>query len=234
MTVTIEYGSRRIAVTPSQDSGGSSACFLGRGGSGEHSVAIRLTSDDRTMPRRAVSISCPFEGVWQIRRVSDRVGVEVRFDDGSRLIIPSDRWRLMPADEDRAYVVVATPARSYEFSVRLGQHAPVLAETEPGEDTKTLIALRSDPDVGYFRVCIALCESRLLDPFIDEVPTESEIADRLIATGLEVEISRKSVQRRLESVRSRLGVATNRELRERLVASRAVLPEHLALLKSAD
>lgn len=221
-------------VLPVMDDEDASVCYLGRGGSRDHSVSIRLTGDDMTLPRRAVAISCPFDGVWQIRRVSERVGVEVRFDDGSKLVVPSDRWRLMPGDEERAYVVVVSPSRTYEFAVRTGQHGPVLREPEPGEDAKTVTALRVDPEVGYFRVCLALCESRLLDPFVEEVPTESEIVSRLVATGLEPDITKKSVQRRLESVRARLGLATNRELRDRLVISRAVTVDHLAGLERND
>lgn len=231
MAVTVEYGSKKVVVEPVEGEHPHAICYLGRGGSGDKAVWIRLTTTDRSMPRQAVAISCPVEGLWQIRCVSDKVGVEVRFDDGSRLVVPSDRWRLMPADEDHAYVVVLSPARAYEFGVRVGRHGQPFMGFDGGDDVETYQVFRADPDTGYFRVCVALCESRLLDPFIEQLPTEQQITERLTRTGLEPGLTAKSVQRRLEAVRAKTGVPTNRELRDRLIASRAVTPSHLALLQ---
>lgn len=232
MAVTVEYGSKRVVVEPVLGDNPAAVCQLGRGGSGDKAVWVRLTTQDRSMPRQAVAISCPVEGLWQIRRVSDKVGVEVRFDDGSRLVIPNDRWRLMPADEPHAYVVVLSPARSYEFSVRIGRHgSPFMGFDGDGDDIETYQVFRADPDTGYFRVCVALCESRLVDPFIEHLPTEVQIADRLDRSGIEPGVSVKGVQRRLEAVRAKTGVTSNRELRDRLIASRAITPNHLALLQ---
>jgi hypothetical protein len=76
---------------------------------------------------------------------------------------------------------------------------------------------------------VELCRPKLEDPFNDALPTEPEIVDRLIRSGIEPNITLKSVQRRLESVRSKLELMTNRELRDRLVSSRAVTAAHLDL-----
>jgi hypothetical protein len=229
VAVTVHYGSRHLVVEPVTESPEDAVCYLGRGGVGEHTVWIRLTRSDTSLPRRAVAISCPMEGVWQLRRVSERVGVEARFPDGSRFVVPSDRWRLMPADESEAFVIVESTIRSYEFVVRVGRDGDPYVGPDGGDDTETRVAIKADPDIGYFRVCVELCRPKLQDPFNDALPTEPEIVDRLVRSGIEPLVTLKSVQRRLESVRSKLDVMTNRELRDRLVASRAVTPAHLDL-----
>ena len=230
MAVTVLYGSKRLVVEAVGDDDPNAICYLGRGGTGDSSVWIRLTWSDTALPRRAVAISCPMEGAWQIRRESEKVGVEVRFQDGSRLVIPSDRWRLMPAEMEHAFVVVQAQSRLYEFSVQLGRHGEPYRAPDGADDTVTLSVIRADPDIGYFRVCVALCEPRLLDPFSESLPTEPEICERLINSGIEPGVNVKKVQRRLEAVRSKLGVTTNRELRDRLLASRAVTENHLRML----
>jgi hypothetical protein len=169
--------------------------------------------------------------------MSAKNGVAVRHPSGSVIQIPPDQRLEMPEWFHDAYLVVTTPSAEHEVSVRVVTGpVPRRAGAAPvGSDASTRIVLPRDPQRADFRTALCLCEPMLDDPFNRRVPTEGEIAARLMALGLENdEISARTVERRLARLRERLEVSSNADLRDRLVAACLVTREALDDLRRKD
>lgn len=246
MAITIRYGRQLHIVRPAAaapdddlDWPDPQACFVGRGGSGPaHSVAVQLSRDERTMSRRVLAIDCPFDGFWRIRRTTEVNGVVVLTANGGRLPIESE-WFRIPDAWGAIHVRVITPSAEFDFGVQPGElgHAPAAAPIDGNATTLVARGLQSSSAPKHLLTCVALCKPTLLDPHEDRVPSAQEVLDTLVHAGVDpIERKPARVQRRLEEVAGWLGIEprTNRALRDRLVASRAVTREHLELLRAGD
>jgi serine/threonine-protein kinase len=223
MGIIISYGSRRLTIRPGE------TCAVGRGGS-DRPVWIKL-SDAEDLSRVACAISVIDGDLWVLEAPSVKNGVRVQHPaTGSLLTVPAGQTLPMPAFFDDVYVVIHTPTGEYSLSVRGGNSGDLGGPVPSASDRETVMPLRPDPELGYVRALVALCEPRLRDPFETSVPTESQIAARLAASGRDPGCDRRSVMKRLERARALVGAASNRELRDRMVDSGALTPEHLAIL----
>jgi hypothetical protein len=224
MAVTVGYGSRRVTVRPGE------TCPVGRGGS-DRPVWIKV-SDDADLSRIACRISVVEGDVWVVEAASPTNGVRVQHPGtGSVIAVPSGSILPMPSYFDDTYVVIHTPTREYSLGVRSGSRGDLGGPVPAGSSAETQMPLRADPELAYVRALVALCEPRLRDPFENAVPTEGQIAERLVASGLDDSCDSKTVMRRLERARSIVGAANNRELRDRMVDSGAITVEHLSMFE---
>lgn len=224
MAVTVGYGSRRVTVRPGE------TCPVGRGGS-ERPVWIKV-SDASDLSRVACRISVVEGDVWVVEAVSPSNGIRVQHPGtGSVISVPTGSVLPMPAYFDDTYVVIHTPTSEYSLGVQAGTRGDLGGPVHAGANAETEMPLRTDPELGYVRALVVLCEPRLRDPFESAVPTEGQIAERLVASGLDGSCDSKAVMRRLERARSIVGAANNRELRDRMVDSGAITVQHLAIFE---
>ncbi len=190
------------------------------------------------MSRRVVSLDCPFDGFWRIRRTTDSNGVVLLTANGGRIPIDTE-WLAIPDSWGVLHVKVVTPSAEFDFAVEPGTPEAAENSVVAHGDLPTVKArgLHQHSAPKHLLTCVALCKPALLDPHEDRVPSATEMLDTLVEAGVDP-ASRKPtrVQRRLEEVAGWLTVQprTNRALRDRLITSRAVTAGHLALLSSHD
>ena len=213
-SVVFRYGSVVHSLLPGERG------ILGRGAP-DQPVDIRVSAA-LDVSRWVAIVSHTEAGRWTVDAVSAKNGVAVRHTGGSVIQIPALQRLEMPAWFDDTYLVITTPSAEHEVRVQV-----VEARVTPGEqvaakyaEANTAVVLPKDPNRADFRTALCLCEPMLDDPFNRRVPSEGEIANRLNRLGLEEsEITARTVERRLARLRERLSVASNVELRDRLVAS---------------
>ena len=215
-SLELRYGSLSVAIAPGH------AAVLGRG-SPDRPADLRV-ADSLDLSRTAAAVHHDEAGRWSVEAASSKNGVVVRHVSGSVIQIPPGSRLEMPEWFTQAYVVITTPSAEYEVSVGVTDRA----HDQPGDsgrrrvvsDQSTHIVLPRDPNRADYRTALLLCEPMLEDPFNRRVPTEGEIAQRLNRLGLEEpEIGARTVERRLARLRERFEVASNVELRDRLVSA---------------
>lgn len=81
-----------------------------------------------------------------------------------------------------------------------------------------------EPSTGYFRALLALAEPRLMDPIDGQLPTNAQVALRLNKSGLEFRrVTAKTVERRLDYCRTRLGLKNENSAYSQEASTRRVL-----------
>lgn len=212
--VVLRYGSSSCSL------GDGERCVLGRGAP-DQPVDLPL-SKALDLSRRAASVAHDGSGRWSVRALSGRNGVAVRHPSGSFIQVPADTEVAMPEWFDDAYLVITTPSAEFDVRVRVVDGAARPSSVGPSglHAVSTTLVLPADLARADFRTALVLCEPMLDDPFNRRIPSEGEVASRLVALGRETEpISARTVERRLARLRDRLQVASNADLRDRLVAA---------------
>jgi hypothetical protein len=226
VAVVLTHGSTSCSLLPGEE------CSLGRGAP-DQPADLRL-STALDLSRRAALVDHARRERWAVQAMSVKNGVSVRHPSGSVIQVPPEQRLEMPEWFDNAYLVVTTPSAEYEVRVEVASRAVSTRSTAIGigADASTHIVLPRDPERADFRTALCLCEPMLDDPFNRRLPTEGAIAGRLVALGLDAEeISARTIERRLARLRERLDVASNAELRDRLIASCLVTRDALERIR---
>ncbi len=224
--VVLRFGSSSCSLDEGQ------ACLLGRG-TLDQPVDLHL-SKALDLSRRAACVTHGPSGRWSVRALTERNGVAVRHPGGSVIQVAAGTEVEMPTWFDDAYLVVTTPSAELDVRIRVvdGAVPPTSARARAAPAASTTLVLPADLERADFRTALVLCEPMLDDPFNRRVPTEGELASRLVALGREPEaISARTVERRLARLRDRLQVPSNADLRDRLVAAGLVTRSALDQLR---
>ena len=194
--------------TPIQVGAGASVTF----GRGSKEMGVDLFVGDNPMLHRLCGQLTVTDTGWDLVNLGSFCQLAVRDLDGPGLDVVTPRsrrhfsWRraaiVFPFEADVKTVLVTDRRGAVRDGVVV---FPTLSLSEPTQRP----ALARDS--GYFRALVALCEPALVPPFsVDELPTDAEIAVRLNRCGAEQRhVTARGVQRRLDHVRSVLGLREN-------------------------
>lgn len=184
-------------------------------------------SDDERLHRRAGHVTAHTDG-WTLDNDGRWLHLQVVSLDhpGRDSLAPGERrsiaWRRVRVEVIVGGIDVGFEVLRHGSTDRRSQPAPV------SHGALTQHALVVNRAAGYFHALVALCETRLRDPQVVEIPSDAQVALRLSARrdggG---NVTTKAVQRRLDYVREALGLkappgtagsgSERRDARQRLV-----------------
>ena len=180
---------------------GASIVF-GRGTDDDH-VQLHLSDDERLHRRagrvRVIGGGCELtnSGRWLHLLVTS-------LDGAGRDDLAPGESRMIPWRRVRVDIPLGDVEVGFEM-LRHGVAAATVCDEPAVDGQHTVQALRVNRAAGYFRALVALCEQRLLDPTVDELPSDAQIALRLNSLGLEERhVTAKAVERRLNYLRAAL------------------------------
>ncbi|MFD0659114.1 FHA domain-containing protein [Thermocatellispora tengchongensis] len=142
-----------------------------------------IVLDDPAVSRRAGEIAAVGD-YWLMSNLSAAKTYVVENPEGGGEFVKIPPGRMgAPIPFEFSRVTLPAVDGTISFLVFAPQHVHAPGGGPRG-GAETVVAFPLDRDAKYFRILVALCEPRLLDPATSRIPTIPEIIDRLPALGL--------------------------------------------------